>query len=222
MIDMVRVVRTSSDHLPAGEVQRQLKHLGEGVSASEVRPDLDIFCPHTRRTHDHRTAFAEASAEGASALIVLEANCLLIADAAERLGAIMTALSDVDWTVLHLGLMAPLSTLTEDAGSSVIAPIDQGVGAFANLYSAPAIEQLLKDLPADPARLGDHVNQLWPHDPACVSYASEDDRGPLEATIAKLDNRFVARPMIATTPWLLPYQEPASREQFGLLNADTA
>ncbi|MEM9814660.1 MAG: hypothetical protein AAF913_18555, partial [Pseudomonadota bacterium] len=91
MIDMVRLVRTSADQLPEGEIARQAQRLGLTSPAKEIQPTLDIFCHQTRRVHDHRVAFAEAAEADASTLLVLEANCLLVEDAASRLHRLIAA-----------------------------------------------------------------------------------------------------------------------------------
>ncbi|MEO1318515.1 MAG: hypothetical protein AAFW01_18325 [Pseudomonadota bacterium] len=222
MIDMVRLVRTSVDQLPEGEIARQAERLGLTSPAKEIQPALDIFCHQTRRVHDHRVALAEAAEAGASTLLVLEANCLLVEDAASRLHRLIAALDEVDWTVLHLGLMMALPSGVADAGNATLLPAEQNVGAFANLYNARAIDELLEMLPGEPARLGNYVGDLAPSDPARASYLSEDDRGALEATVARCEDRFVAHPMVATTPALLPYQSPAIRDHFGLVEVQRA
>jgi hypothetical protein len=182
----------------------------EAMQRRLARLDLDgrtLPEPVERRVVDVRVGIAMAQrrmiaaavAAGARQLLVFDEQTLLLADAATHLAPVVEELAGREWSLLYLGAATRGEAFTPIPGCQALAECSPGTAGLHGLvYHRRVMEQLLDTLPISAPRMGDWI----------VANTSYDHY------LATLPGRLLARPVIASLPALLPYEDVSLRESF--------
>ncbi len=198
MPDMTRHVVPRGSPFSWSMTEAQLGRLSVVGEVAEVVLETEIMSPPVQRALLHRRAFEEAR-EAAARLLVLEAGCLLSPDAGAVLQRVLAELGERRWDVIHLGAATRGVEPVPAAGLTHVVAAGTATAMFANVYAADALEALLSLLPADPAAMADWLGAR---------------QAPFEDIMLELPDRYLAQPVVACVPELLPYLDPSRRDGF--------
>lgn len=201
--DRIYCIRFGDDDTVCTAFAARLKGLGIAARVQELRVDPRVVDRAVSVALVHRRLLKESLAADAARVLVFEEHALLLADTATYLCNIVADLRALDaraqpWAMLNLGAVTWGSEEKALPGCQHLVTCADSGGAYALVYHRPAMEQILTELPANVPHLGD-----W-----TARHLSFD------RFLATIPNRLLARPRIASLSYLLPYEDPATRDGF--------
>ena len=179
-------------------MQMRLMRLGFDERARHFSAVPSPADPRIGRALSHRRIVQDAAERGLRSVLVIEDETLFLDRAESVVSAATAELSRRRWRLLYLGTWRGSDGLAAEPGCALLRQAEKRTGPHAVAYSADVFAELLARMPLS-------FN-------AMQQYLGEN--GSIDATLCALGAALVVHPAVATTPFSLPFQDPADQERF--------
>jgi len=196
--EQIRAIRLYGGPTEPAALPARLACWGVADRLAWVEPEAEVVEQRVKLALAQRRAMQDAIQAGAACLLVLEEETLPLRGAEEFLQGIAAELAGVDWNVLYLGAATWGEAVEWLPGCRFLAQAGHCAGTHALAYSRAGMERLLEALPEDAPRMGDWIAE----------------RDSYDRFLADFPGRLLARPTLASLPYLLPYEDPRLREAY--------
>ncbi|MDP2834998.1 MAG: glycosyltransferase family 25 protein [Pseudomonadota bacterium] len=150
----------------------------------------------------HRRIMAAARAAGAQRILVFEDDALFLDETRAYLAAAVDEMQDIAWDIFYLGGCVRATECPPIPGCRHLLLPRRQTYTHAVAYNAAFMDRVLAELPAD---LHDMLRWVDEHTAIDRYFERMLDHKPVIIT-----------PVVASQPWLLPYEDPAIQHKFTL------